>query len=122
MELFRESRPIDSELPEKIEPVEPVDTHRERGGHAPIAGVGDMVGDGHSRRSEGRSGVSCVVAMVAGFILFLVNYAIFEEVVESFVLQRKGSTIGVPVSRAGGLSTLARCSLPGYCSRWCLQR
>jgi hypothetical protein len=54
-----------SELPEKIDPVEAVDTHRESGGHAPIAGVGDMVGDGLSRCNDGRSGVSCVVAMLA---------------------------------------------------------
>jgi hypothetical protein len=55
-----------SELPEKIDPVEAVDTHRESGGQAPIAGVGDTVGEGHSRRNKGRSGVSCVVAMLAG--------------------------------------------------------
>jgi hypothetical protein len=61
---------MDSEVPEKIDPVEAVDTHRERGGHAPIAVVGDMVGEGHSRRREGRSGVSCVVAMMVGVLLF----------------------------------------------------
>jgi hypothetical protein len=30
-----------------------------------------MVGDGHSRRREGRSGVSCVVAMMVGILYFL---------------------------------------------------
>lgn len=59
-----------SELPEKIDPVEAVDTHRESGGHAPIAGVGDIVGEGLSRRNEGRSGVSCVVAMLASVSSF----------------------------------------------------
>jgi len=79
-----------------------------------------MVGDGHSRLSEGRSGVSCVVAMMAGFVLFLVNYAVFEEVEQSSVAGSANRE--VPISPAGGGSTLPRCSLPGYCSRWCLQR
>jgi len=49
--------------PERMEPVEVVETQRESSGHAPIAGVGDVDGDGDSLLKEGCSLSSGVVAM-----------------------------------------------------------
>lgn len=72
-----------------MEPAEPVDTHRDKGGHAPIAGVGDMVGDGHSWLNEGRSGVSCVLAILASMSWFPVYYRVYSAVVESTVPPRQ---------------------------------
>jgi hypothetical protein len=49
----------------EMEPVEAVETQRESSGHAPIAGVGDVEGDGDSLRKEGCSLNSDIVAMMA---------------------------------------------------------
>jgi hypothetical protein len=51
------------EAPENVEPVEAVDTQRESSGHAPMAGVGDVDGEGDSRRKEGCSWSSWPVAI-----------------------------------------------------------
>jgi hypothetical protein len=49
-----------------MEVVEAVETQRESSGHAPIAGVGDVEGEGDSRRKEGCSRIpSCVDAIFA---------------------------------------------------------
>jgi hypothetical protein len=51
---------------ENMEVVEAVETQRESSGHAPIAGVGDVDGEGESRRKEGCSRISsCVDAIFA---------------------------------------------------------
>ncbi len=47
-----DSRPIVWEIPEK-EPLEVVETDRESSGQAPMAGVGDVEGDGECLRKEG---------------------------------------------------------------------
>lgn len=46
------------------EPDEPIETLRESSGQAPIAGVGDVDGDGDSLRKEGFARSGCVVAIV----------------------------------------------------------
>jgi hypothetical protein len=71
MELAIDSRPI-LPAPENIEPVEAVETQRESSGQAPIAGVGEVEGEGDSRRKEGCSRRSCVVAMVVNCWCFRV--------------------------------------------------
>ena len=56
--------------PENKDPVDPVETDRESSGQARIAGVGDVDGEGDSRRKDGREERSCsscdskVVAMI----------------------------------------------------------
>ncbi len=64
--------PIDSrpmlDSPEYSEPVEPVDTQRESSGQAPIAGLGDIEGEGESLRKDGcscSSGAPGVLVMIA---------------------------------------------------------
>ena len=47
-----------------MEAVDPVDTQRCSSGQAPIAGVGDIEGEGEARRSDGRS-EPCGTAMIA---------------------------------------------------------
>jgi hypothetical protein len=58
----------------EIEPVEAVETQRESSGHAPIAGVGDVEGDGDSLRKDGCALSAGVVAMIANVVLFKVDY------------------------------------------------
>lgn len=58
-----------------MEPVEAVETQRESSGQAPIAGVGDVEGDGDSLRKEGCARSSCDVAMTANVVWFEVDYA-----------------------------------------------
>ena len=53
------------DLPEKTEPSEAVETHREKSSVAPIAGVGSPVGDGDLLVKEGRPVYSSAVSMVA---------------------------------------------------------
>ncbi|KAH8792561.1 hypothetical protein BGZ57DRAFT_727489, partial [Hyaloscypha finlandica] len=62
--LLNDSRPMTLDRSE-IEPVEAVETQRESSGHAPIAGVGDVEGDGDSLRKDGCALSSGVVAMIA---------------------------------------------------------
>lgn len=71
--LLNDSRPMTLDRSE-IEPVEAVETQRESSGHAPIAGVGDVEGDGDSLRKDGCALSSGVVAMIANVVLFKVNY------------------------------------------------
>ena len=71
--LLNDSRPMTLDRSE-IEPVEAVETQRESSGHAPIAGVGDVEGDGDSLRKDGCALSSGVVAMIANVVLFEVNY------------------------------------------------
>jgi hypothetical protein len=61
--LPKESRPIELGIPETMEPVEAVERQRESSGQAPIAGVGDVDGDGDSLRNDGCSRSSCVAAI-----------------------------------------------------------
>ena len=65
MVLPKESRPIELGIPETMEPVEAVEMQRESSGQAPIAGVGDVEGDGDSLRNDGCSLSSCVAAIFA---------------------------------------------------------
>jgi hypothetical protein len=65
----------------EMEPVEAVETQRESSGHAPIAGVGDVEGDGDSLRKEGCSLSSGIVAMIANGLVFPVDYAVFDPLV-----------------------------------------
>ena len=64
MELARDWRPVMIAPPENVEPLEAVDTLRESSGQAPIAGVGDVEGEGEDRRKEGCSVTCSVVAIV----------------------------------------------------------
>lgn len=72
--LPNESRPMVLDRSE-MELVEAVETQRESSGHAPIAGVGDVEGDGDSLRKDGCALSSGVVAMIANTVLFEVDYA-----------------------------------------------
>lgn len=65
------------ELPENIDPVEAVETQRESGGQAPIAGVGEVEGEGDSRRKEGRSETSRVSAIFGGMVALPTEYVAF---------------------------------------------
>jgi len=65
----------------EMEPVEAVETQRESSGHAPIAGVGDVEGDGDTLRKHGCSLSSGVVAMIANGLVFLVDYAVDDPLV-----------------------------------------
>jgi hypothetical protein len=47
-----------------VDAVDPVDTQRCSSGQAPIAGVGDIEGEGEARRSDGWS-EPCGTAMIA---------------------------------------------------------
>jgi hypothetical protein len=71
--LLNDSRPMTLDRSE-IEPVEAVETQRESSGHAPIAGVGDVEGDGDSLRKDGCALSAGVVAMIANVVLFKVDY------------------------------------------------
>lgn len=71
--LLNDSRPMTLDR-SGIEPVEAVETQRESSGHAPIAGVGDVEGDGDSLRKDGCALSPGVVAMIANVVLFKVNY------------------------------------------------
>jgi hypothetical protein len=73
--LPKDSRPMALDRSE-IEPVEAVETQRESSGHAPIAGVGDVEGDGDSLRKEGCALSSGVAAMIANVVWFEVDYAV----------------------------------------------
>jgi hypothetical protein len=48
-----------------MEPVEAVEMQRESSGKDPIAGVGDVDGDGDSLRNDGCSLSACVAAIFA---------------------------------------------------------
>ena len=50
--------------PEKADVLDAVETHRDSSGHAPIAGVGEVEGEGDSRRKDGCCRSSCLVAIV----------------------------------------------------------
>jgi hypothetical protein len=71
--LLNDSPPMTLDRSE-IEPVEAVETQRESSGHAPIAGVGDVEGDGDSLRKDGCALSAGVVAMIANVVLFKVDY------------------------------------------------
>lgn len=70
--LLNDSRPMTLDRSE-IEPVEAVETQRESSGHAPIAGVGDVEGEGDSLRKDGCALSAGVVAMIANVVLFKVD-------------------------------------------------
>ena len=64
MELPKDSLGTLLERSENVDAVEPVDTQRCSSGQAPIAGVGDVEGEGEDRRSDGWS-EPCGTAMIA---------------------------------------------------------
>lgn len=73
-------------LLEYREALEPVDTHRESSGQDPMAGVGEVEGDGDSRRKEGCSRSSCVVAILADWVrVFPTNYSVWDISTMMFV-------------------------------------
>jgi len=61
-----------------MDPVEVVDTQRESSGHAPMAGVGDVEGDGDSLRKDGCALSSGVATMIANAVWFEVDYAVVD--------------------------------------------
>jgi hypothetical protein len=73
--LPSDSRPMALDRSE-AEPVEAVDTQRESSGHAAIAGVGDVEGDGDSLRKDGCGLSPGVVAIIAIVVLFEIDYAV----------------------------------------------
>lgn len=74
VELANDSLPLILLDTPESEPVEVVETQRKSSGHAPIAGVGDVEGDGDSRRKEGCS-LIFGVAMLKDVVVFLADYA-----------------------------------------------
>ena len=76
--LPNDSRPMALDMSE-MEPVEAVETHLESSGQAPIAGVGEVEGDGDSLRKDGCALSSGDVAMIASDVWFEVDYAVPES-------------------------------------------
>lgn len=69
--------------------MEAVETHRESSGHALIAGVGEVEGDGESLRKDGCSLSSCVVAMVVYSSCFrMIDYIMFDLLLPEQSLRR----------------------------------
>jgi hypothetical protein len=79
-----------------MEPVEAVETQRESSGHAPIAGVGDVEGDGDSLRKDGCALSSGVVAMIAKVVLFEVDYVGVDPLVVC-ASQKAGAALKIEV-------------------------
>ena len=76
--LPSDSLPMALDMSE-MEPVEAVETHLESSGQAPIAGVGEVEGDGDSLRKDGCALSSGDVAMIASEVWFEVDYAVPES-------------------------------------------
>lgn len=67
--------------PEPCDVVEVAETLRDRSGTAPIAGVGDNVGEGESALTEGCLGTECCCSFVVAMMMMLYTSAAYSHTV-----------------------------------------